>query len=127
MADRNGGGIVETLIVLILISVLVVIVIDRYESVTLEARKVALQIELVNLRQAIHLYKMTKGKYPENLKVLMSENIVMPYKATIITEKYLEHYSLDEENNLLDPFDIPYKYDHISGRVWSNKRGFQDW
>lgn len=127
MADRNGGGIVETLIVLILISVLVVVVIDRYESVTREARKVALQTELVNLRQAILLYKMTKGKYPETLKALISENIVMPYKDTIITAKYLEHYSADEENNILDPFDIPYKYDQATGKVWSNKKGFEDW
>ncbi len=127
MADRNGGGIVETLIVLIVISVLVVVVIDRYESVTWEARKVALQTELVNLRQAILLYKMTKGKYPENLKVLMSENIVMPYKDTIVTAKYLEHYSVDEENNILDPFDVPYEYDQVSGKVWSNKKGFHDW
>lgn len=123
----SGSGILETLIVLIAISILVVVVIDRYESVVWEAKKVALQTELNNLRQSILLFKMTKGRYPQSLKELISENLVVPYKDTIIKAKYLEPYAVDKEMNILDPFDMPFVYDPLTGRVWSRKKGFENW
>lgn len=125
--DRSGAGIVETLIVLIAISILVVVVIDRYESVVWEAKKVTLQTELNNLRQSILLFKMTKGRYPQSLKELISENLVVPYKDTTIKAKYLEPHAVDKEMNILDPFDMPFVYDPLTGRVWSRKKGFENW
>jgi len=123
----SGAGIVETLIVLIIISILAVVVIDRYESVAWEARKVALQTGLNNLRQAILLFKMTKGRYPESLKELTSEHLIVPYKDTIIRAKYLEPYVADEEKNILDPFGVPFAYDPVTGTVRSQKKGFESW
>lgn len=122
-----GGGIVESLIVVIVISVLVVVVIDRYENIVWQAKKAALQTELSNLRQSILFFKMTKGRYPESLKELVSENVVVPYKDTIINAKYLEPYVVDREMNILDPFDMPYAYDSLKGLVWSKKKGFENW
>lgn len=127
LRDRMGAGIVESLIVLIVISVLVVVVMSRYEDVIWEAKKVALQTELNNLRQSILLFKMTNGRYPESLKELILENLVVPYKYTIIRAKYLEHYSVDKDMNILDTFDIPFAYDRLTGRVWSQKKGFENW
>ncbi|TAL23672.1 MAG: hypothetical protein EPN94_09025 [Nitrospirae bacterium] len=125
--DRAGSGIVETLIVIIVISILVVVVYDRYESIIWEAKKVAVRTELNNLRQAITLFKMTKGRYPRSLKELVSENIIVPYKDTIVRAKYLEPYSVDKDMNVLDPFDMPFAYDPLTGRVRSQKKGFEDW
>lgn len=123
--DRSGAGIVETLIVLIAISILVGVVIDRYESVVWEAKKVTLQTELNNLRQSILLFKMTKGRYPQSLKDLISENLIVPYKDTTIKAKYLEPRAVDKEMNILDPFDMPFVYDPLTGRVWSRKKALR--
>ncbi len=101
--------------------------IDRYESVTWEAKKVALKAELNNLRQAILLFKITKGRYPESLKELISEYVVSPHKDILISAKYLEPYSVDNDLNVLDSFDLPFTYDHLTGRVRSQKNGFEDW
>jgi competence protein ComGC len=124
---KNGASIVETLLVIILISVLIVIVMSKYEDIAWEAKKTALQTELVNVRQVILLFKITKGKYPASLKELITEKLMLPYKDTLIRAKYLELYSLDKDMNLLDPFDTPYAYDPQTGKVWSKKKGFETW
>lgn len=125
--ENAGAGIVETLIVIIVLGILVVIVVDRYESIVWEAKKVALRTELSNLRQSIALFKITKGRYPESLKELISEHVVTPYKDTIIRAKYLEPYSVDKDMNVLDPFDMPFDYDPLTGKVRSKKKGFENW
>ncbi len=127
LKGRRGYGIVESLIALIIISILIVVVMAKYEDIAWETKKTALQTELNNLRQSIMLFKVTKGRYPKSLNELTSENIVMPYRDTLITAKYLEPYSVDEKMNILDPFDKPFAYDPASGRVWSRKKGFENW
>ncbi|MBI4689506.1 MAG: type II secretion system protein GspG [Nitrospirae bacterium] len=125
--DKDGAGIVETLIIIIVISILGVVVVDRYESIRWEARKAAMQTELSNLRQAILLFKITKGTYPRSLRYLVNENLVVTYKDTIIKAKYLEPYIFDKDMNILDPFGMPFAYDPITGKVWSQKKGFENW
>ena len=77
LSDRQGGGIVESLMVLIVISILVVIVMDRYETIIEEAKEAALKTELNNLRQAILFFKIKNGRYPERLKELITSNFVI--------------------------------------------------
>lgn len=126
--NEKGSGIVESLIVLIIISVLVVVVIDRYETIIEEAKEVALKTELNNLRQAILFFKIKNSRYPESLKELVTSQFVIPYRGdTIIKAKYLEPYSFDKDKNILDSFDMPFAYERTTGRVWSIKKGFENW
>jgi general secretion pathway protein G len=125
--NRAGSGIVESLIVFIIISVLVVVVYDRYQRVIWEARKAALQTELGGLRQSISFFYATKGRYPKSLNELVSERIVVPYKDTVIRANYAEPYAVDKDMNILDPFDLPLAYDPLTGKVWSRKEGFENW
>ncbi|MDP2279058.1 MAG: type II secretion system protein GspG, partial [Nitrospirota bacterium] len=123
--NEKGSSIVESLIILIVISILVVVVMDRYETIIEEAKKVALKTELNNLRQAILFFKIKNSRYPESLKELVTSQFVIPYRGdTIIKAKYLEPYSLDKDKNILDSFDMPFAYDPATGRVWSIKKGF---
>ncbi len=124
---NSGYGIVETLIVIIVISGLIAVAVDRYQRVIWEAKKTALHAELLNLRQSILLFKITKGRYPKDLKELITAEFIMPYKDGVIRGKYLEPYSMDKDMNILDPFDMPYAYDPSNGKVWSQKRGFEGW
>lgn len=126
--NEKGSGIVESLIVLIIISVLVVVVIDRYKTIIEEAKEVALKTELNNLRQAILFFKIKNSRYPESLKELVTSQFVIPYRGdTIIKAKYLEPYSFDKDKNILDSFDMPFAYERTTGRVWSIKKGFENW
>jgi len=124
--NEKGSGIVETLIVLIVISILAVVVMDRYETIIEEAREVALKAELSNLRQAILFFKIKNSRYPESLKELITSKFIITYREdTIIEAKYLEHYAIDKDKNILDSFDLPFAYDPATGRVWSIKKGFE--
>lgn len=126
--NEIGGGIVESMLVLIVMSILVVVVVDRYETIVEEAKKVALKSELNNIRQAILVFKIKNNRYPESLKELATSKFIATHrKDTIFEAKYLEHYAIDKDKNILDPFDMPYAYDHITGRVWSVKKGFESW
>ena len=124
--NEKGSGIVESMLVLIVISILVVVVMDRYETIVEEAKKVALKSELNNIRQSILVFKIKNGRYPESLKELVTAHFIVPYKDDVITAKYLEPYSLDKDKNILDPFDMPFAYDPATGRVWSIKKGFEN-
>ncbi len=126
--NEKGSGIVESMLVLIVISILVVVVMDRYETIIEEAKKVALKTELNNIRQAILFFKIKNGRYPESLKELATSKFIVTHrKDTIFEAKYLEPYSLDKNKNILDSFDLPFAYDPATGRVWSIKKGFENW
>ena len=130
LATRNGYGIVETLIVIIIISILVLVVISRYEDILWEARKTALQTGLVNIRQSITLFRITRNRYPKSLNELVATNIIFPHSdpgEAVFKSKYLEHYSVGEKGDILDPFGLPYLYNPATGEVRSQKKGFENW
>ena len=124
--NEKGSGIVESMLVLIVISIQVVVVMDSYETTIEEVKKVALKAELTNIGQAILVFKIKNGRYPASLKELVTTHYIMPYKDDVITAKYLEPYSLDKDKNILDPFDMPFAYDPSTGRVWSIKKDFEN-
>lgn len=130
LRTRNGYGIVETLIVIIIISIFTLVVMSRYEDTLWEARKTALQAELINIRHSITLFKITRKRYPNSLNELVSTKIIFPHsdpKEGVFRGKYLEHYSVDEKGNILDPFGLPYLYNPAIGEVKSQKKGFESW
>lgn len=130
--QNSGYGIIETLLVIIVMGVLTVVFIDRFEKTSLEAKKTALNIELRNLRESITFFKITKGRYPKDLKELIKEEYVLPYQGEetkytkpLIRRRYLEPHSLDERMNILDPFGLPYLYFPFNGSVRSQAEGFE--
>ncbi|MCE5194537.1 MAG: type II secretion system protein GspG [Nitrospiraceae bacterium] len=127
LKNKKGSSIVETLIVLIAISVLIVTVMGYYEDLAWEAKQTALKTELTNIRQSILLFKITKGRYPKSLQELLTENFVVPAKDTMIRSKYLEPHIIDQNKNILDPFGIPFVYDPSTGKVKSQKKDFESW
>lgn len=130
ISGQDGYGIVETLIVIILTSVLILIVMGRYEDVIWEAKKTALKTELGNIRQAITFFRITKGKYPDSLYELAVSKVIFPHadpKEDIFRDTYLSHYTVDDSRNIIDPFGLPFEYNSKSGEVRSRKKGFEKW
>lgn len=98
---------------------------DRYQRTALEAKKTALKAELGNLRQSIILFKAMNGKFPRDLKELITLRYAFPYKDDLITGEYLRPRALDERGNILDPFGLPYSYYPYDGSVRTQKEGFE--
>lgn len=143
--SRGGYGAVETAIVVIAVTVLIVVVANHYARNIREARKTALKSELATFRNTLNLYSALKGRCPESLRELFKAKFVIPYKAGPLAEfegsqqdlvrpeknivfrpEYLEAYARDEEGNILDPFGLPYAYDPVECTVHSRKPGFED-
>ncbi|MDI6744612.1 MAG: hypothetical protein QMD07_04465 [Thermodesulfovibrionales bacterium] len=59
--------------------------------------------------------------------MVTSKFIITHREDTVIEAKYLEHYSIDKDKNILDSFDLPFAYERSTGRVWSIKKGFESW
>ncbi|TAK05994.1 MAG: hypothetical protein EPO39_09965 [Candidatus Manganitrophaceae bacterium] len=128
MRSQKGAGVLETLLVCILISILIGTVIPYYQKLTKEAREVVLQSSLVSLRKAVELYHILQGKYPSDLKSLTNEKYVIPIRQdTFFSGEYLRAQAVDADGYPIDPFGIRYRYDPKKGRVASASRGYETW
>ena len=128
LKGEQGLGIVDTLIVVVLISVLIGVLIPKYQRIAQEARETALQISLGNIRKAIQVYVLTKQKVPADLKVLMNEKYTVPFKeGTFFTDEYLKTNALDTAGYPVDPFGNRFGYDASNGRVYSTTKGYERW
>ncbi|MBI3595848.1 MAG: type II secretion system protein [Nitrospirae bacterium] len=128
LKGEQGLGIVDTLIVLVLISIFIGVLLPKYQRMAQEAREVALQISLGNIRKAMQMYVLTKQKIPTDLRVLMNERYAFPIKeGTIFTDQYLKAIALDEAGYPMDPFGNRFGYDPSNGRVYSTTKGYEKW
>ncbi len=131
---EQGRTVLETLLTLMLVGVLVVIAADRFSRSIRSIKERALVIELGNLRNAVNLYAMLKGRLPPSLKVLLKEKVIAPksdIKGTdyelVIIESFTGPMTVDKEGRPLDPFGNRYGYDPATGRVFSTTEGYEDW
>ncbi|MBI3994487.1 MAG: type II secretion system protein [Nitrospirae bacterium] len=128
LKGEQGLGIVDTLIVLVLISIFMGVLIPKYQRMAQEAREVALQISIGNIRKAVQVYVLTKQKIPADLRDLIREQYVVPMnKGTIFTDQYLKTATLDEAGYPIDPFGNRYGYNTANGLVYSTTKGYEKW
>jgi type II secretory pathway pseudopilin PulG len=128
LKGEQGLGIIDTLIVVVLISILMGVLLPKYQRMAQEAREVALQISLGNIRKAVQLYVLTRQKIPADIRDLIREQYVFPIKGgTVFTDQYLKTLALDEEGYPTDPFGNRYGYDVSRGLVYSTTKGYEKW
>jgi len=128
LKGEQGLGIVDTLIVVVLLSIFIGVLLPKYQRMAEEARETALQMSLGNLRKAVQVYVLTQRKIPADLRVLMKERFAVPIQeGTIFTEQYLKTNALDEAGYPIDPFGNRYGYDPSNGRVYSTTKGYKTW
>ncbi|MBI3610607.1 MAG: hypothetical protein HY204_07905 [Nitrospirae bacterium] len=128
LKGEQGLGIIDTLIVVVLISIFMGVLIPKYQRMAQEARGVALQISLGNIRKAVQIYVLTKQRIPADLRDLMRERYIVPIKeGTIFTDQYLKTLALDEAGYPVDPFGNRYGYEPAIGRVYSTTKGYEKW
>jgi len=128
MSCQRGLGVIDTVIVVLIISVFIVVFIPRYYRIAREAQETQLKAELNNIRMSLDLYKMHNSEYPKDLHELITKKYLAPYKDdAIFKEEYLKTHSLDEDGYPLDPFNNKFKYDPNTGRVSSSSAGYEKW
>ena len=128
LKGEQGLGIIDTLIVVVLISVFMGVLIPKYQRMAQEAREVAMQISIGNIRKAIQVYVLTKQKIPADIRDLIREQYVVPMnKGTIFTDQYLKTATLDEAGYPIDPFGNRYGYNPVNGLVYSTTTGYEKW
>jgi hypothetical protein len=100
-----------------------------YARITLRiSRETALRNELNNIRLSIELYRIVKGRLPEDLITLVNQDFTFKNSYGIITtKKFLEPFRVDEEGYLVDPFLNRYYFDNASGIVRSTTKNYESW
>jgi general secretion pathway protein G len=72
----DGFTLIELLIVISIILILSAMAIAQYKNSVTLAKEAALRSDLFFMRDAIDQYYADKGKYPESLQALVSENYI---------------------------------------------------
>jgi len=146
MRNNKGRTVFETLLALIIIGILLVGAITYFQRATKVVKEYALVSELGNIRTSVLLYFVINKKFPDSLKQMVDEKIILPFQDTeaikkmtgnagitvqtgtiIIDRTYLEKMSMDKEGNILDPFGNPYTYDARLGKVSSSTQSYGGW
>ena len=95
MSYQKGLGVIDTVIVVLIVSVFIGVFIPRYYRIARESQEIALMAGLNNIRMSLDLYKMHNTEYPKDLRELITKKYIEPYKeGTIFKEEYLKAHSL---------------------------------
>lgn len=73
---ESGFTLIEIMVVLTILAVLAVIVVPRIVGRTDEARRIAAKVQIKNIEEALHLFKLDNGFYPsteQGLDALVSK------------------------------------------------------
>ncbi len=128
MSYQKGLGVIDTVIVVLIISVFIGVFIPRYYRIARESQEIALRAGLNNIRMSLDLYKLHNGEYPKDLRELITKKYIQPYREdTIFKGEYLKDHALDNEGYPIDPFNNRYKYDPNRGKVSSITTGYEGW
>lgn len=111
-----GRGLIDGIFSIIVIFVVFGIFAGYLARHVDEARSVALENELTNLKNSLQLYMIMEGRYPEDLRELNKKRNVLGHSA-LYGKKYLELQAQDKEDYPIDPYGHRFIYDSKSGRV----------
>jgi competence protein ComGC len=130
----GGRAVLETTLVLILISFLLFFAIERYVISIRTVKETALTVELSNLRVAVNYFVLAKKRLPRSLKELIGEEAVLAGHAIegkeyniVIASRYVETMKRDEDGYPTDPFGKRFAYDQVTGMVRSSTEGYETW
>ena len=84
-ASDRGWTLIELLIVISIIMILASLALVQYRTSVTSAKEAALRSDLFFMRDAIDQYYADKGKYPESLQALVSENYIRAVPKDPIT------------------------------------------
>ncbi len=85
---QHGFTLIEILIVVVILGLLVAVVVPKILGRTDDARQTAAKVQVRNIEQAMHLYKLDTGLYPSTEQGL--EALVSKPTIGVIPRRYRE-------------------------------------
>src|SRR5688572_27797274 len=99
---KAGFTLIELLVVLAIIATLLTIAVPRYYASLDRSKEAVLKENLYQMRDAIGKYYADKGKYPESLDALATDQYLRKLPLDPITDRSEEHTSeLQSQSNLV--------------------------
>jgi general secretion pathway protein G len=112
---ERGFTLIELLVVLSLISILAAMGMVQHRNSVLKAQEATLRTDLFHMRDAIDQYFADKGKYPESLDALVTDNYLRKIPADPITGKADTWQTVPAEPDPSNPSAEPGVYNVKSG------------
>lgn len=103
---HSGFTLIEVMVVVTILAILAILVVPKIVGRTDDARRTAAIVEIKNLEEALHLYKLDSAIYPtteQGLKALVTKPTSSP-----IPERWRTGGYLPKVPN--DPWNHPYVY-----------------
>jgi hypothetical protein len=82
-------------------------------------------LEQVVLLIIFRLYSLMNKRMPETLVELATAKYQFPGEAT--QRRFIEHVSVNDNLQIVDPYGNEFKYDKDKGWIWSATPGYQSW
>jgi len=103
---RSGFTLIEIMVVIAILAILAVIVMPKLVGRTDDARITAAKVQLRNIEEGLHLYKLDNGVYPGTEQGL--EALVRPPSVGIVPKNWKAGGYLPKVP--LDPWGFPFVY-----------------
>ncbi len=113
---NSGRGLIEIIFTIVVVLILYGVFANQWIITLGEARSVALENQLTNLKYSLELYRILEDRYPEDLKEL-NKKYIGPGEDSLYGRKYLEGERQDEEGYPVDPYGRKFIYDNITGKI----------
>jgi general secretion pathway protein G len=115
LGNQRGFTLIELLVVLSLISILAAMGMVQHRNSVLKAQEATLRTDLFHMRDAIDQYFADKGKYPESLEALVTDNYLRKIPEDPITRSVESWQTVPAEPDPSNPSAEPGIYDVKSG------------
>lgn len=73
--NQKGFATLEVILMIVVIGILATVAVPRFTDVTVKANTAKIQSDLATLDNAIAIYFMEKGKYPENIETDLEDYV----------------------------------------------------
>ena len=106
MRNREGFTLLEIMVVIVILGLLAALVVPKLIGRTEEAKRTQTRLQIKNLEQALQLFKLDNGFYPETEQGI--EALVQAPETGRIPKNYRKDGYLDRVPT--DPWKNPYVY-----------------
>ena len=128
MRRQSAMALFELVICLTIIGLCAGVLCGFLLKASVVARETTLRYELNNMRALLSLYRELKGRYPENLKVLLeSQQRLKQSQRMGFGKDLFDAKGVDVQGYPIDPFGRRFSYNARKGVVYTGTKHYENW